>query len=733
MKSKLRALSLLLVLVLLTGILSACEVNGSKLSHVSITKESAELSIGESIQLTAYAYTQIGTAQPTRSESIKISWFSTNEDVATVDQNGVVTAISNGVATIIASAVYNGVEKTADCDITVSIINVDEIYFESDTYDVAKNYSITLEPIFVPKNATNKKLTWISSDESIATVVDGVVTGKAVGTARITATTEDGKKIAVCTVNVKIVSLISISMPEETVYVAKGATTTVKVTFYPTNSSNKNLKWSSSNLFVATVNEKTGVITGRNMGSTTITATSEDGNHVASCTLIVTEPSVTNMVITPSTPDVYIGKSITLSAFVYPTDATDTYTWFCSDESVVKLSSTNGKEITITGLKEGTATITCVTGTNKVTATCVVNVKILMPTSIVLSAENVDVIVPKGFNSKSPAVYASVYAIMNTDAMETEVEWVSSNEKVFVVIPTGNRSVLLKIVGQGTATLTALTTNSNVYASCNVNVGELLTNAEGLANAIEKSLGGETIFLDAIEYTLGSDVTLRRSIRIVGVYGATSHTVINSSFSSRYDLTLENIELRGTVNLEKTSVSKFKNVIINSIASGASAITMSNTARLFVEKSIIKHNAGKSFELFSNAVIVLKDSTYDSGISINDDALALSFDSLEKKFVMLNGKIGVTKNSSYDISEAVSLLLPEILAQHNTYYLKSYATFEMSESEHFTLTTTGSSRGTLTVSATAPIGSEVTVNVKYQYGSKQSEYYELEITFIVVE
>lgn len=132
-------------------------------------------------------------------------WDSNNPAVATVS-NGVVTAYANGSATITATCG----EYSATCAVEVSGISetvaVTGITLNQNTASVQVGETVKLTATVEPNNATNKTVLWTSDDETVATVVDGVVTGVSDGTASIGAMTADGGFSAVCNVTVAAAS-----------------------------------------------------------------------------------------------------------------------------------------------------------------------------------------------------------------------------------------------------------------------------------------------------------------------------------------------------------------------------------------------------------------------------------------------------------------------------------------------------------------------------------------------
>jgi uncharacterized protein YjdB len=141
----------------------------------------------------------------------------------------------------------------------------------------------------LPENASNKTVSWTSSDLTVATVnsSSGVVTGVAAGTANIIATAQDGSNItaqAAITVSNQPVTGIVVSLPSP--FLAVGSYTTATAAISPENATSKTIAWSSLQTNIATINSSTGVITGVALGTATIRATAQDGSGVTGETTI---------------------------------------------------------------------------------------------------------------------------------------------------------------------------------------------------------------------------------------------------------------------------------------------------------------------------------------------------------------------------------------------------------------------------------------------------------------
>mgnify|MGYP001773336750 CR=1 FL=1 len=168
------------------------------LEGLEINDQELLMKAGEKAHLKIIIYPLEGTAST-------LKWTSSNEDVATVDNVGNVLAVSEGNAEITVTDERSQISDK--CRITVSesemqIINVEKIELNIKERNLRTGEAVQLTAVITPENATNKNVSWSSSDEKTATVKDGVVTAVAEGKALITVTTEDGNKTATCIVTV---------------------------------------------------------------------------------------------------------------------------------------------------------------------------------------------------------------------------------------------------------------------------------------------------------------------------------------------------------------------------------------------------------------------------------------------------------------------------------------------------------------------------------------------------
>lgn len=170
-----------------SGLTARCRVTVVRpVKSVTLSASAAEISIGKTCQLTA-------SVKPKKAYDKTIVWTSSNESVATVDENGLVTAIAKGKCVITAAA-RNG--KKAVCTVTVKKLKPTSIKLSSLFITVETGSEKALGAKVKPKNASNTGITYTSSDESIAVVDEnGVVKGVAAGRAVITLAADGSKKL----------------------------------------------------------------------------------------------------------------------------------------------------------------------------------------------------------------------------------------------------------------------------------------------------------------------------------------------------------------------------------------------------------------------------------------------------------------------------------------------------------------------------------------------------------
>lgn len=222
----------------------------------------------------------------------------------------------------------------------------------------------------IPSNATNTNVTFKSLNEKVAIVdANGVVTGVSEGNADIVITTEEGGFEAKCTVRVDGIDARGIErVGDKTVTMGLNQTRQLQVKITPSDTTNKNVQWTSSNNSVATV-DSNGVVISKNSGSTIITATTHNGLKTEF--FIEVETPVTNITLNSNEINLNPGGTFKLDATVNPSNASNkNIKWISANESI----ATVDKSGNVTADVAGTTYISAVSADGKVVATCTVNV-----------------------------------------------------------------------------------------------------------------------------------------------------------------------------------------------------------------------------------------------------------------------------------------------------------------------------------------------------------------------
>ena len=258
---------------------------------------------------------------------------SSNGNIAVIEGNAI-HFVGVGKVTIKISSTVGTKTSTVSRNITVQS-KVSGVSLNNTEVTVAKKAKVTLNAIIAPSDATNKTITWTTSDKKIATVTNkGVVTGVSGGTCFITATTKDGNFKSVATVNVIPIYERGMRLNKTSASLAKGKTLALKATFTPANTDFKTVSWVSSDTSIATVDAK-GVVKAVNTGTCTITAMSANRIVFATCTITTLPQKVSSVKFGNVGSAQTVGKEIDMTAIVGPAGADNkALTWTSSNNSV---------------------------------------------------------------------------------------------------------------------------------------------------------------------------------------------------------------------------------------------------------------------------------------------------------------------------------------------------------------------------------------------------------------
>lgn len=309
------------------------------ITDVNLDKSALSLKIGETAVLKAAIEPANATTDKT------LTWISDRTDIASVNEEGLVTGVRVGAANITVRA-KNG--KKAVCKVNVTA-PVEEspsadvkISLDKTAVTLAAEKEITLQAAVTPANAD--AVIWSSSNNKIARVKDGKVKAKKAGTARIIATV--GNKTATCIVTV-------VSLSETKLTLGEKESITLKV-----NRTDKDVTWSSSNKKAADV--RNGKVTAKKADKKAITITADVNGVRLTCKVKVKAAPAKLIVKGKKTITVKRKKTVKLKVSV-PKDTAGTLRYKTSNKKVATVDI-DGK---VKGIKKGTAKITVTAANNK--------------------------------------------------------------------------------------------------------------------------------------------------------------------------------------------------------------------------------------------------------------------------------------------------------------------------------------------------------------------------------
>ena len=338
---------------------------------VSLDKTEAVLKEKETVKLNA-------TVLPENADNKNVHFTSDNDAVATVDDNGLVTALSSGEAVI--TVITEDGKKTAKCKITVEkeIIQLKTITITNAPAELENGAQVQLGIKYIPDNTTqSKSVEWKTSDASVAVVSStGLVTAKKTGTVTITAVSKADSSIQ-SKVTIKVLSHITdvtVTGPSGTLYTDTKYKFTAKITPDDTTD-NKTVIWSVSDSNIAQI-AKDGTLSFKKAGTVDVIATvkATSSNTVIkklTVTGVKRVINVSSVALDKTTVNLKKGETVKLNATVAPADADNKeVTYTSSNSAVAKVDNTG----LVTALSSGEAVITVTTKDGSKTASCKVTV-----------------------------------------------------------------------------------------------------------------------------------------------------------------------------------------------------------------------------------------------------------------------------------------------------------------------------------------------------------------------
>ena len=324
------------------------------------------------------------------------------------------------------------------------IIYATRVWLDKQHINLTLNNSDILVATLEPNATVDKTLYWSSSNTSVATVVNGIVTAVGKGTAVITVKTSNGLT-DLCTVTVES-PVRQIVLNHSEANLNEGDSLILSVTITPIDADDVELVWTSSQESIVTV--ENGVVKAVGKGTAIVTVCTSNGIR-AECLVVVTVKA-TSISLNTTTKNMIVGDVSLLEATVFPKDAGDkTVVWQSSDSSVVSVDS-NGR---LSAISCGTATITATTN-NFLVASCVVTVADI--------AVNLDKNALQMIVGEKNTLIAT---ILPSAAMNRTIVWECSDSSVLTV-----DNGVLSALKPGVVTVTARSLAGGSVSSCTVTV-----------------------------------------------------------------------------------------------------------------------------------------------------------------------------------------------------------------------------------------------------------------------
>ena len=270
---------------------SVITVTPIEVSGVVVSPDAVSIVVETQTQLTA-------TVSPLDADNQDVVWSSDNSVIATVDANGLVTAVAAGIANISATTEDGDYAATSTVTVTETTIQVTGVVVNPDAVSIENGTNTQLTAAVFPSNATNQTVIWSTANSGIATVdSSGLVTAVAEGSVNISATTENGDFVAtsVVTITETPIQVTGVIVKSNSISITVGGISQLTTTISPPEANDYSISWSSSDPNIATIDEN-GLITAVSEGATTITVKTTSGEDIFTTTIHVEVLKITSKI-----------------------------------------------------------------------------------------------------------------------------------------------------------------------------------------------------------------------------------------------------------------------------------------------------------------------------------------------------------------------------------------------------------------------------------------------------
>ncbi len=438
------------------------EAAKASLQQVTAVPAASELFVKDSEQIEVTYPQDLEQKAQAANLSVSTNYVSDNPGVASVDNSGKITAIAKGKAVITTTvAISSKIAKKFTTEVTVKERTVTGITLDESELSMRKGEKVTLKATIAPENATNKEVTWTSSDPEVASVKNGEITALTAGNTTITATASNGMT-AECEVTVIVIEPESVTLDQTALSMKINGTAVLTAVLAPETVTEKELDWESSDSETVSVTSGTGntaTLKAKKVGTATITVKTAN-NKTAVCQVTVRPDTVevAGITLNKTQLSLTVGGSEVLTVTFDPANADDkTVKWESKDPQTASVDNA-GK---VTAVKVGTTEITATTANGK-TAVCKVTVNaagsnVVRVTKVTLNKKKLTLGKGETFTLKA--------TVTPKNATNKTVTWTSSKPGIVSVGKTNGK---LKAKKTGKAVITAAVDGKTV--KCNVTV-----------------------------------------------------------------------------------------------------------------------------------------------------------------------------------------------------------------------------------------------------------------------
>ena len=436
-----------------SGVTATCPVTVTEnpVTSVTLNRSTATLKATETVQLS-------GSVLPANASNKNLVWTTSDENIATVSESGLVTAVAVGEVTITATS-QSTPDISATCRVSVVPPPVASITLSQTSVSLKATETVSLTATVAPETATVKDVTWTSDNPKVATVDEnGVITAVAVGEAVITATATDGSGVF-NTVKVQVEPIYAESITivaEGSTTLRDGETVQLRAVFVPENTTDKRVTWDAGTEINSTIDENGLFTAGSVPRLVGVVARSVGTPGVSgSIEINVVETPVESVEITSEPLVLLPGESKEVTVSVNPSTATDkTITWSVSDESIIKLQKFDSSVAVINAIAPGQAYLYA-KASNGVNTSLMVTVNTIPVSEIILSKQELRLNVSETYQFEAN--------VLPANANNKAIRWESSNAEIGTVDETG----FFTAIAPGETVITCYATDeSGVSTQC---------------------------------------------------------------------------------------------------------------------------------------------------------------------------------------------------------------------------------------------------------------------------